>query len=149
AYLQPWLDLKPGEAGFEEIQRIGCTGILRGIGRNVGWANESWFRADEPLKWSELYLEDYYPSVDCHSSSDCHSHPDCHSSSDCHSRPDRESSEFVTAGAFNALLRDLGASNLADPADSSAILTRLDAAILLDKHLAPFDRPVDFQGNLL
>ena len=154
AYLQPWLDLKPGEAGFEEIQRIGCTGILRGIGKNVGWSNESWFRTDEPLKWSELYLEDYYPSV-CHSSSDCHSHPDCHSSSechpssDCHSRPDRESSDLVTKGAFGDLLRELGADVTVHDCCKDKVLTRLDAAVMLDKYLAPFDRPVDFNGNLL
>ena len=154
AYLQPWLDLKPGEAGFEEIQRIGCTGILRGIGRNVGWANESWFRADEPLKWSELYLEDYYPSV-CHSSSDCQSSSECHPSSecnpsvDCHSRLDRESSDLVTKGAFGDLLRELGADVTVHDCCKDKVLTRLDAAVMLDKYLAPFDRPVDFQGNLL
>ena len=133
AYLQPWLDLKPGEEGFEAIQRIGCTGILRGVGQNVGWANESWFRAEDPLKWNDLFLEDYYPSgVDPSS----------------HSRPDRESSEIVTKGAFADLLNSLGASVEVHDCCREKPLTRLQAAVMLDKYLDPFSRPVDFQGNL-
>ena len=127
AYLQPWLDLKPGEEGFEAIQRIGCTGILRGEGRNVAWSNESWFHASDPLKWSDLYLEDYYDI----------------------SRPDRESSDLVTKGAFADLLNSLGASVEVHDCCREKPLTRLDAAILLDKYLDPFSRPVDFNGNLL
>ena len=127
AYLQPWLDLKPGEEGFEAIQRIGCTGILRGEGRNVAWSNESWFHASDPLKWSDLYLEDYYDI----------------------SRPARESSDLVTKGAFADLLNSLGASVEVHDCCREKPLTRLDAAILLDKDLDPFSRPVDFNGNLL
>lgn len=125
AYLQPWLDLKPGEEGFEAIQRIGCTGILRGIGRNVGWANESWFRTGDPLLWNELDMGEYYDLVVV------------------------DSSDPVTAGEFYELLADLGASDLDSPADPSAPITRLDAAILLDKYLDPFARPVDFRGDLI
>ena len=136
AYLQPWLDLKPGDEGFEAIQRIGCTGILRGTGRNVDWANESWFHTSDPLRWSDLYLDDYYPS--------------CHSSTDptCHSLPDRESSEIVTKGAFADLLNSLGASVEVHDCCREKPLTRLQAAVMLDKYLDPFSRPVDFQGNL-
>ena len=126
AYLQPWLDLKPGEEGFEAIQRIGCTGILRGEGRNVAWSNESWFHASDPLKWSDLYLEDYYDI----------------------SRPARESSDLVTKGAFADLLNSLGASVEVHDCCREKPLTRLDAAIMLDKYLDPFSRPVDFNGNL-
>lgn len=126
AYLQPWLDLKPGEEGFEALQRIGCTGILRGEGRNVAWSNESWFHASDPLKWSDLYLEDYYDI----------------------SRPDLESSEFVTKGAFADLLNSLGTSVEVHDCCREKPLTRLDAAIMLDKYLDPFSRPVDFNGNL-
>ena len=124
AYLQPWLDIKPGENGFEAIQRIGCTGILRGIGQNVGWANESWFRADDILKWSDLHLEDYFEFNVANSD------------------------EPVLTGDFYALLRRLGASDVPEPFIPVAMLTRLEAAVLIDQYLDPFSRPVDFQGNL-
>ncbi|MBP5571505.1 MAG: FAD-dependent oxidoreductase [Bacteroidales bacterium] len=124
AYLQPWLDLKPGEEGFEAIQRIGCTGILRGIGRNVGWANESWFRAGDPLKWNELDMGEYYDLVVV------------------------DSDDPVTVSEFYELLAGLGAQ-VDVPAGSDTPITRLEAAILLDRYLDPFEKPVDFSGNLV
>lgn len=41
-YLLPFLDLKPGDPGFRELQEAGIRGEVRGIGQNVGWANETW-----------------------------------------------------------------------------------------------------------
>ncbi len=41
-YLLPFLDLKPGEPGFRELQEAGVRGEVKGIGRSVGWANETW-----------------------------------------------------------------------------------------------------------
>ena len=41
-YLLPFLDLKPGEEGFRELQLKGVDGSVRGQGRTVGWANETW-----------------------------------------------------------------------------------------------------------
>ena len=34
--------MKPGEQGFRELQERGIRGEVRGIGRTVGWANETW-----------------------------------------------------------------------------------------------------------
>ena len=41
-YLLPFLDLKPGEQGFRELQEAGIKGEVKGIGRSVGWSNEMW-----------------------------------------------------------------------------------------------------------
>lgn len=41
-YLLPFLDLKPSDAGFRELQEKGVRGVVRGIGRSVGWSNETW-----------------------------------------------------------------------------------------------------------
>ncbi|MBR3405495.1 MAG: FAD-dependent oxidoreductase [Bacteroidales bacterium] len=41
-YLLPFLDLKPGEPGFRELQEAGVRGEVKGTGRSVGWANETW-----------------------------------------------------------------------------------------------------------
>ena len=48
AYIMPYLDLKPGDENFEAIQRIGATGLIRGVGRNVDWSNQTWFAPDNP-----------------------------------------------------------------------------------------------------
>ena len=41
-YLLPFLDLKPGDPGFRELQEKGIRGEVKGTGRSVGWANETW-----------------------------------------------------------------------------------------------------------
>lgn len=41
-YLLPFLDLKPSDPGFRDLQEKGVRGEVRGIGRTVGWANETW-----------------------------------------------------------------------------------------------------------
>ncbi len=170
-YLMPYLDLKPGQEHFEEMQRIGATGILRGEGRNVGWANQTWFRCSDPLLPDELFLDEYYPGYDLRVGS----------------RPSP-----ITVGEMESIIRDLAAGGYAalspggaasrssrlcrprpaiasrhgmpeqvghDAAgwaslglsgyDPSRPVTRLEAAVLLDSVLDPFSRPVDFSGRLL
>lgn len=41
-YLLPFLDLKPGDEGFRQLQLDGLDGKVRGEGRSVGWVNETW-----------------------------------------------------------------------------------------------------------
>lgn len=46
-YLLPFLDKKPGQEGFRELQEKGLRGEVRGRGRTVGWANETWVNDPE------------------------------------------------------------------------------------------------------
>lgn len=41
-YLLPFLDLKPSDPGFRELQTAGIEGRVRGTGRSVDWSNETW-----------------------------------------------------------------------------------------------------------
>lgn len=41
-YLLPFLDLKPGDPGFRELQEKGVKGEVKGTGRCVDWSNETW-----------------------------------------------------------------------------------------------------------
>ena len=41
-YLLPFLDRKPGEPGFRELQEKGVKGEVKGTGRCVDWSNETW-----------------------------------------------------------------------------------------------------------
>lgn len=62
-YLMPYLDVPKDNILFPVYQRIGATGILKGVGKNVGWSNQTWLRADEPLTVSELGgLKEIYPA---------------------------------------------------------------------------------------
>lgn len=60
-YIMPYLDLQPEDRHFKALQRIGATGILRGEGRNVGWSNETWFRAADPLRGEDIHLGELLP----------------------------------------------------------------------------------------
>ena len=62
-YIMPYLDLPKDDQHFKVLQRIGATGILRGEGRNVGWSNETWFRADDPLKGEDLHVAEFYGAI--------------------------------------------------------------------------------------
>lgn len=62
-YLLPYLDVPATDPKFAPYQRIGSTGILRGVGKNSGWSNQTWLRADTTLFVSELSgLSDIYPA---------------------------------------------------------------------------------------
>lgn len=62
-YIQPYLDVEKTHPHFKAFQRIGSTGILRGIGVNVGWSNQSWFYPENEVDL-ELLLNDLSPFVD-------------------------------------------------------------------------------------
>ncbi len=46
-YLLPFLDLKPSDPGFRELQEAGVRGEVKGVGRTVGWSNETWVKLPE------------------------------------------------------------------------------------------------------
>ncbi|MBK8279749.1 MAG: FAD-dependent oxidoreductase [Saprospiraceae bacterium] len=49
-YLLPYLDVPKTHPHFSAYQRIGSTGILKGVGMNVGWENQTWFYPDSLLQ---------------------------------------------------------------------------------------------------
>ena len=46
-YLLPFLDLRPTDPGFRELQEKGIKGEVKGTGRSVGWSNETWVNTPE------------------------------------------------------------------------------------------------------
>lgn len=146
-YIMPFLDLDPDDEHFDELQRIGATGVMRGEGRNVGWSNQTWFRAGDPLLAEELYLDEFF------------SH-----------RTMPEVSGTITVGELMSCARavcdSLGyevpvtpntfddkriweAFDLSDYRPERPA-TRLEAAVVIDNLVSPFDYfEVDFHGNLI
>lgn len=136
-YIMPYLDLPKDHRHFKALQKIGATGILRGEGRNVGWANQTWFRADDPLLAEEIYPEGYYNGV----------------------LPFDEGP--VKVGQFIEVIRRLGVpvpgnasswwenAGLSDY-DAARTITRLEAAVVIDKAIDPFRMfGVDWFGNVM
>lgn len=63
-YLLPYLDVPVSDVKFAPYQRIGSTGILKSVGKNVDWSNQTWLRADTVLLASELDgLFEVYPAA--------------------------------------------------------------------------------------
>ena len=136
-YIMPYLDLPKEHRHFKALQKIGATGILRGEGRNVGWAHQTWFRAADPLLAEEIYPEGYYNGV----------------------LPFDEGP--VKVGQFIEVIRRLGApvsgnaslrwenAGLSDY-DAGRTITRLEAAVVIDKAIDPFRMfGVDWFGNVM
>jgi hypothetical protein len=135
-YIMPYLDLPKDHRHFKALQKIGATGILRGEGRNVGWANQTWFRADDPLLTEDIYVSGYY------------------------NRPLPLDKGPVSVGQLLEVLENMGALVPGDVKSwwehlglvnfrPDRAATRLEAAVVLDALFDPFVMfPVDMNGNL-
>jgi len=53
-YLMPYADVKHTDGAFEAVQWIGSWGIIKGIGKSVGWANKTYFKPDSLVTFSEI-----------------------------------------------------------------------------------------------
>lgn len=136
-YIMPYLDLPKDHRHFKTIQRIGATGILRGEGRNVGWANQTWFRVNDPLLAEEIHTSGLYDG------------------------PLGLEAGPVKVGTLLDVLRGLGISIPADAQawwstlgledfDPERVATRLEAAVVIDAAVDPFGMfGVDYDGNFI
>lgn len=142
-YLLPYLDVSPDHFWFGPLQRIGATGIMKGVGRSEGWSNQTFLRSADTLLLSELEgLREYYPLKIKFTETPV---------------TIRGATELIRAIAARTGT-DLkeeeisGALQLIDfeyAADSDRIIFRGEMAVLIDALLDPFNRvEVDIQGNL-
>jgi hypothetical protein len=124
-YIMPYLDLPKEHRHFKALQRISATGILRGEGRNVGWSNQTWFRADDPLMAEEIFVSELYSG----------SLP----------LPSGE----ISVGTLINIVSSIGLGGPADVSawwkglglgeyDASRTATRLEAAVVIDALVNPF-----------
>lgn len=132
-YLMPYLDVEKTHPDFACYQRIGATGILQGEGKNVGWANQTWLRINDPLLANELSgLSDYYPGISLPAVTD--NHP-------------------LTQEEFADLIKQAtnqrGESISMETKAPDSIITRGEAAQLIDRYLQPFNRDINIQGQLI
>jgi hypothetical protein len=53
-YLLPFIDVPNDDIHFSAVQKVGATGILKGVGRPFQWANQTWFYPDTFIVANEL-----------------------------------------------------------------------------------------------
>ncbi|MDY9917614.1 MAG: FAD-dependent oxidoreductase [Proteiniphilum sp.] len=142
-YLLPYLDVEKEHPLFLPLQRIGTTGILQGIGKNEGWSNETWFRADDPVLWSELGgMKEIYPYIEI---SDLATPVVLNDMLEL----------IITIGDKEKLSYDRDILSIAKEIftrfdlpgyEPNKQLTRAEAAVLIDSLLNPFEKDVDIKG---
>lgn len=134
-YIMPYLDLEPQDKHFQSLQRVGASGVMRGVGRNAGWSNETWFRKDEPLMANELFLDEICTDAELSSMSE--------------SVTIGELLDFIDKIAqidvkHEELWLSLGLSDY----NSNRTVTRLEAAVVIDRLLDVFtSQKIDFEGR--
>ena len=132
---------------FGSLQRIGVTGILQGVGKNEGWANQTWLRIEDPLYYSELGgLKDVYPTITLPENEEAISIG--------------EAIEMINEIAkkekieLNIDIQDWAKANFRnydfDAFDLNRNIKRGEMALLLDKALDPFTKKqIDIHGYFM
>jgi hypothetical protein len=57
-FLMPYVDVLTSDPAWASIQRIGCTGILKGTGKPSGWANRTYFYPSHTISHNE-FVQDF------------------------------------------------------------------------------------------
>ncbi|RXF68065.1 FAD-dependent oxidoreductase [Arcticibacter tournemirensis] len=144
-FLMPYLDVPREHILFPVYQRIGATGILRGTGKNAGWANETWFNADSALKTSDLKgLKEVFPTAQIDSAGNI---PVTLKDAITLIVDIAYKEHIKLPGDIYARAREvyvkfgLGEFNIHTPIKRGAF------AVLIDQILNPFAKPVDLYGS--
>lgn len=142
-YLLPYLDVPVSDVRFQSYQRIGSTGILKGVGRNVEWSNQTWLRADTVLLTSELEgLKDLYPESQWQKDSETMTVKQAvHLIEEI---AKKEQLSLKGEKQVENVWKNFGLGKL----DWDKQILRGEMAVLLDQLLDPFNRkPVDITGE--
>lgn len=144
-YLLPYLDVEMNDPMFKPLQRVGSTGILKGIGKSVDWANQMWFRADTVLLANELEgILDVYPYIDKQQFEKSNTLSVQESVELIRNIAHKEGIEFKE-DKIKELWADFGLKNL----DDNRSILRGEMALLIDQILNPFDRKIDISGKYI
>jgi hypothetical protein len=143
SYLLPYLDVEKESPFFLPLQRIGVTGILKGTGKSVGWVNQTWFRMNDTLLWSELRgLEDVYPI----------NIPDADIPVKLNDllmliKEIEKMEKLPLKRELTIRAKEIYSSFGFQDFDVESLLNRAQATVLIDKILNPFEKEVDIKGN--
>ena len=149
AYIMPYCDVKPNNPHFRAIQRIGATGILRGVGEPHGWENRTWFYPDSTISHADFYsnIANFYtPSA----------RPLLDNEKDIAKKLSIEDAVKAIAVTQNQKVNDLFLEQMKEKWTSLGLknydmkhpITRAELAVLLDATLNPFEKTIGFDGQL-
>jgi len=142
AYLMPFIDVKATDHDFTTIQKIGATGLLKGTGIPYKWANQTWFYPELSISQFDLIqgFKSFYPEL-----------------KELYPSGEQSNAEFVSKLFTSLLHKDISVGDLhkalkgrdfKEELQKQTVLNRRTIAVLTDHFLHPFDRQIDFEGNL-
>jgi ribulose 1,5-bisphosphate synthetase/thiazole synthase len=148
-YLLPYRDVPVGHPVFNVYQRIGSTGILKGVGKSVDWSNETRFRADTILVTSELSgLEDFYPGA----GEMLKSYGSTLTLNDAVGLINKvmELAGLPGAGSVQSKVLEIWRQFNMDEFKPERKIKRGEMALLIDQTLDPFNKkPINIQGEII
>ncbi|MEJ5055393.1 FAD-dependent oxidoreductase [Sphingobacterium sp. MYb382] len=142
AYIMPYIDVPTSDPHFKILQKVGATGILKGVGIPYKWANQTWFYPEREISGYELMLglRAYYPVLENNWTASGAA------------LTIKDFQEIIHAVQVDVTVRSiqevLAKAGLSVAADEQTILNRRAVSILLEHYLYVFERPVDFKGQL-
>lgn len=144
-YLLPYLDVPVDSSMFKPLQRIGSTGILKGVGKNVEWSNQTWLRADTLLLANELKgFKEVYPMFNYAFSNQATPLKTKELISIIDRIAKEEGIKINTLSNSEKIWKEYNLGIF----DLGRYIKRGEAAILIDQLLDPFNRkPIDITGK--
>lgn len=133
-YLMPFIDVKPNDSFFKSVQKIGATGILKGSGNPYMWANQTWFYPNHVMSGFDLVkgLKTYYPTLT-------------------HQLGGGDLTIADFAKVIYLIKPSISESAIKERYNTlsqSEVMKRKEVAFLIDEFLNPFDKSIDWVGNL-
>ena len=143
AYIMPYLDVDTNDPHFAVVQKIGATGVLKGVGIPYKWANQTWFYPEKTVSQYDLLvgLRPYFPNLATNWTA---------------------SGEDVTIAGFQYIIGQAGTElsvetiqralrqrGMQGQLTQETVLSRRWVACLLEDCLHLFERPVNFNGELM
>jgi 2-polyprenyl-6-methoxyphenol hydroxylase and related FAD-dependent oxidoreductases len=149
AFVMPYLDVKRESPFWESVQRIGATGIIKGIPEAYQWENRMWFKPDTTVTKAEFSagIDDFTPGIVSSTNEKTlltvgDAVKDVWLLYSKMIQPVDES--FFTGEVSREWQKLFGSYDVEKP------ITRLQLAVLLDKSINPFTlKQVDFKGNFI
>lgn len=134
-YLMPYIDVKVTDPYFKEVQKIGATGILKGIGNPYKWANQTWFYPNHSISEYDLVqgLKTYYPLIATYQGSGA----------------DLTVQEFAKIlHTIKPTISENVVKNKYMLLSKDDVMRRSEVAVLIDDFLNPFNTSIDWFGNI-
>ncbi len=152
-YLLPFIDVTPDHPQFTSIQKIGATGLLRGTGIPYRWANQTWFYPDSMITYNQLAENmaafDAEIAIERKDNSTLLTIELAINTLDLWLDSDK-SIAFDRALLSSKSLEDIWSEQWhLEDYNPDRPIKRFELATLLDKVIQPFERTVDFNGNIM